>query len=506
MQEKTLAIDVGTTALKCGILNLEDLRFVSYYSERTELLTPKRGYVEEDPERLWEAVLRVSKKCLEQVQTRVSSIVITAHMGGVVPVSGAGDPLDNIIVWLDQRGTGLPEGLWSGWPRIHGYAASRYLESLRIAGGVPAKIGKDVVSKMCWIKSEKPDVYSKTGKFLDVRGYLVARATGVMVTSDDEASITWLADTRGGRAVWSHSLIGKYRLDGTKLCVIRNATEVAGDLKPEVARELGVSTVPVFVGAGDMTSAALGSGALSENQMHVYVGTSDWVGAHVSRRRRDSAHHIGSLLSAIPSRYLLIGVQEMAGGALEWMMKLLGVQSYDEVERELARAGATSHVLFMPWLSGERSPVDDPYLRGGVFNIDYASTRADLLSAAVTGVALNIKWVYSYMQKITGSQDSVNLVGGGALIDGWCQKISDALGVKVKIPEYPERTGLRGSAIIASVGAGLYTFRDAAARVRIERQFTPNREISLLLERTYRAYVALYRSVAGIYRSLNTHD
>jgi len=505
MQMKILAVDVGTTTLKCGVVNLDDLSFDSYFSERTELLTPKPGYVEEDPEKLWEAVLNVSRRCIERADLRISSVVFTAHMGGVVPVNDKGEPLDNIIVWLDQRATGFPEELWHGWPRIWGYSLSRYLESVRIAGGVPARIGKDVLSKLCWIKRERPEVYSRTRKFLDVRGYLVARATGVMLTSQDEASITWLADTRNGRALWSSALAGKYRLDASKLCEIRDTVEVAGHLKPEVARELGIQAVPVFVGAGDMTSAALGSGALSENQVHVYVGTSDWVGAHISQRKRDFAHHIGSLLSAIPARYLLIGVQEMAGGALDWAMSLLGVQSYKEVEESLSGARALSRTVFTPWLSGERSPVDDPHVRGGFFNLDYTATREDLLSAVVTGVALNIKWVYSYIRKITGSQEWVSVVGGGALIDGWCQRITDALGVTIKVPEHPERTGLRGSAIIAAAGAGLYTFRDATTRIRIEREFRPNRVDFLRLEKTFRAYMAIYRNLAEIYRGLNVH-
>ena len=139
------------------------------------------------------------------------AIVFGAHMAGVVPVDEEGNALRNIITWLDERAAGLPEDVWEGLVKIQGYSLTKLIKFLRLTGGAP-RTGKDPISKIVWIRENEPDVFNKTCKMLNVRGYIVAGATRSFVTSPDEAHLTWLADTRGKKARWSESILKDYDL------------------------------------------------------------------------------------------------------------------------------------------------------------------------------------------------------------------------------------------------------------------------------------------------------
>jgi xylulokinase len=486
-----LAFDVGTTSIKCAIINLKDFEIISKASTKAVVSYPKKGWAEKDPDVLWESIVNVARAVIEEKDFdvgRIAALIFGAHMAGVLPVDEHGEPLRDVIIWLDERAAGLPKDLWEGLVKIQGYSLTKLLKFLRITGGAPSRTGKDAISKILWIRENEPDIFSKTHKILDVKGFLVHRSTGAYVTSPDEANLSWLADTRGGRAEWSLSILKDYRLSANLFPEIKLSTDVAGKLRSDVAREIGLSDgIPVIVGAGDVCSAAVGSGAVGEGELHIYVGTSNWVAGHISKRRTDVFHYIGSLLSAIPEKYLLIAEQEIAAGALEWAMRLVGIEGKYEDIAEMIESAQPGRLIFMPWLYGERAPIDDPYVRGGLLNVSLEHGRGDVLRALMEGVALNIKWVYSFMEKLTVRQDYVNLVGGGTLFDVWCQIIADAIKRPVRRMKYPEQAGIRGLAAIASVGIGeVESFEVAAAKFPVDKIFKPDTENSAVYDRLFK--------------------
>jgi xylulokinase len=353
---------------------------------------------------------------------------------------------------------------------------------------------------MIWIRENEPDIFRKTFKFLDVKSFLIARSTGSYVTSPDEANLTWLCDTRGGVAKWSRDLVRKYGLREELLPSIGNSIDVAGKLRGEAASDLGIEAgVPVFIGAGDLTTAAVGSGAVEPGEIHVYIGTSDWVAAHLNRRRVDVLHYVGSILSAIPGRYLLVAEQEVAAGSLEWAMGIMGIEDYGVVDEMISSVEPGSGgLLFMPWMYGERAPIDDPGARGGLINLTLRHGRAELLRAIMEGVALNIRWVYPYVERIAGYNEEVRIIGGGSLFNSWCQIIADALGRRVRRMGNPRVAGLRGAAAIAAVGLGRYgDFREATLKFPVDRVFEPN-------PASVRIYEVHFRKLKRAYGSLRS--
>jgi len=499
-----LAVDVGTTSIKAGLFD-ENLEVERINSVKADVEYSNKNWAEINSEKLWDSVIEACKALVEFKEP--DALIFGAHMAGVVPVDEEGNALRKIITWLDERAAGLPEDMWKGFLKIQGYNVFKLWKFIRITGGAPSKTGKDPISKILWLRENEPDIFNKTIKILDVRGYLVARATGNFVTSPDEANLTWLADTRNGQAEWCERILKDYGIPKNLLPEIRNCTEIAGEVNEAARRELGIEgNVKVLVGSGDVAAAAVGSGAVKENEIHIYIGTSDWVAAHVSRRKTDVFHYIGSLLSAIPKKYLLIAEQEVAAGALEWAMKLFDIENQYDFVKEAVCDLKPSRVIFLPWLYGERAPVDDPHVRGGLINFSFDCGKAELLNAVMEGVAMNIKWVYGYVEKMTSFQREVSLVGGGALFDKWCEILASSIRRKVKRLKNPEQTGLRGLATMAYVGLGRESFESAAAKFKVDRIFEVDERCAEIYERKFKCYREIYERLKKIYRELNSPE
>jgi len=508
-EKLVLAFDIGTTALKASLVEAETLGIRASAAREVRVLYPRERWAEQDPEELWSTVAASSREVLERAGipgASVVGVVFSAHMAGVLPVDERGEPLRNIIIWLDERAAGLPEDLWRGLVKVQGYNLFKLLKFLRITGGAPSKTGKDPLPKMIWLRENEPEVYRATHKFLDVKGYLINRATGAFVTSPDEANLTWLADTRGQRAEWSRELLKDYGIPVELLPEIRPSTDVAGRLRPEAAADLGLEPeTPVLVGAGDITVAAVGSGAVGEGEFHAYIGTSDWIAGHVSERKTDVAHYIGCLLSAIPGMYLLIAEQEVATGALEWLLSVMGMEGrYEEVEEMVEEVPPGSRgIIFLPWFYGERAPIDDPFVRGGVLGLSLDHGRAEVLRAVMESVAFNMRWAYQYVEKLVGRKEHLNLIGGGALFDIWCQILADVLGREVRRMAHPQEAGVRGAAAIACVGLGIFSsFEEAASRFEVEKAFRPEPERARDYNRLFSLFVETYKRLKKVFREL----
>lgn len=496
-----LAHDVGTSGSK-GMLIGMDLRVAASESAGYSVVFPQKGHAEQNPSDWWDAVVKTTKTLLEKTGTKkedIIGVVFSAQMAGMLPVDGKGQPLMNCLTWLDTRAAEQAHHLIGEGVKISGYSIVPLLRFLQITGGAPGLAGKDAISKILWLKEREPDIYERAFKILDVKDYLVYQCTGNFVTSRDCANVTWMMDTRPGRFCWSDTILGKYGIDKGKLPSIRNATDTAGLITEEAADILGLnSKTPVINGAGDMASAAVGSGALLEGETHVYVGTSSWVAAHVKERKKDLSHYMGSICSANPSLYLCVAEQETASGCLEWIKNnVVRELDYDQLNEYVSTVEpGAGGVIFTPWLFGERSPLDDPEVRGGFYNLSLEHTRGHLARAVYEGVAVNIRWALTHFEKLVPEKNvrEVALIGGGAKSDVWCQIFADAFGKTVHRVEYPLEAGGRGAAGIALVALGhVEGFDSLKTLIRNEKTYTPTKENTPLYEDILREFNTIYR-------------
>ena len=508
-----IAHDVGTSSIKSLLFDSESLRIVHKIVVPLEVLYPGPGLSEQDPEHLWQQLVKATHELVSESKVDVNRVVgltLDVQMLGVVPLSRDGTPLYNLLTWLDLRSAGYPKELVEGLIKVSGYNAVKLFRFLRISGGVPSKTGKDPLSKIVWFREVKPEIYHKTWKFLNVGGYLVYRLTGKPVISADEANVTWLVDTRTPEVKWSSELAKVVKVDLEKLPEIRKPTEVVGELAPEAARELGLPrAVKVVTGCGDVAAAAIGSGAVHEREVHLCLGTGNWLASHVSKRLLDIFHAIGCLISAIPGKYLLIADQATGCAPLDYFTRLLYGELcksvYDEVDSAVSQVDpAKVNMLFLPWMFGERVPVEDPYVRGAFFNLSLSNSKAEIASTVMEGIAFNVKWAFTYYEKLLGTRvKDIHVVGGCSLYNSLCQILADVLGVRVLRMNTAREATAVGAAIIGTVGLGLGDFGVAKKIVVAERVFTPREDKTSVYDRKFKYMIKLYKKTRTFFRELN---
>jgi xylulokinase len=298
-------------------------------------------------------------------------------------------------------------------------------------------------------------------------------------------------------------------IDRVKLPELLPTNAVLGPLAEDARAELGIpARVPVVAGTPDTMSGAVGSGAVADHAAHLYVGTSSWLCCHVPYKRTDPLHGVASLPSALPGRYLVSCEQETAGASVERLRDALlpgsGAEGFAELERLAGAAEPGSRgVLFTPWLNGERTPVDDHLVRGGLHNLSLDTTRAQVARAVFEGVALNARWMQQYVERFCRRRlEPLAFIGGGARSPLWGQVMADVLGRAVDRMADPVNAGVRGAGLLAWVALGELDVRDLQGRVPVAERHEPRPQLRPTYDRLYEAFRAQYRASRRVTRPL----
>ena len=516
-----LAIDLGTSSCKVDLVS-EFGSIAGRDSEPVPLRLIEDGGAEQDPETWWGAILRCASRLIARRLVPAESIVAVcaaAHGLGTVPVDREGRALRPAMIWLDARGQKQTRRAVAGFPSVEGYQLGKLLRWIRRTGGAPNLSGKDPFGHILYLQDESPEVYKATYRFLDVIGYIDFRLTGRMVGTWDSAAMTWLTDNRDPSRI--HYDLGLARMAGLDLHrqpELVPSTCVLGPLRPDVADALGLRRgVQVVAGSFDLPAAAVGSGAVEPYAGHLSIATSSFLTVHLPYMRTDIVHAMASMPCALQDRYLLMAAQEIAGGCLTFLRdKLLfpgdalGSDSpppdfFDRLNHLAGQSPPGSRgVLFLPWLYGERAPVDDPAARGVLFNLSMDTRRSDVARAVFEGVALNTRWILGPVERFCRRRlEGIRTAGGGADSDLWCQILADVLGRTILQTENPAHATSRGAAFIALIGLGRLSPAEVASRVRVRRVFEPTASMRSTYDNAYAVFIDLYRRLSPAFRRMN---
>jgi xylulokinase len=489
--------------------------------ENTPLYLSSGGGAEQKPEEWWQAFLTAAKNLIDQELVPPENIVAisnTSQWSGTVAVDINGQHLMNAIIWMDSRGAPYIHKTLKGLLNIQGYSVFNLLRWLRKTAGIPTKSGKDPIAHILYIQNELPDIYEQTKFFLEPTDYINLKLSGEVASSPATMMLHWITDTRDiNQPHYDKGLIKKLGIDEEKLPELKQSTDVLGTLQKDVANSLGLNEdVKVFVGAPDIPSAVIGSGAVRDFECHIYIGTSSWLTCHVPFKKTDIGSNMASLPSAIPGRYFIANEQETAGACLTFLRdrifypddetKCGNQEVYQEFDRivETIPAGQKK-IIFTPWLYGERTPVEDHTVRGGFFNLSLDSEKGELIRAVFEGVAFNSRWILNAVEKFTKrSFESLNMIGGGAQSDIWCQIYADIFNRNIRQVNDPLQANARGAAFIASVGLGYIGFNDIPDLIKIAKIFTPNPSNRQFYDTLFEEYVRIYETNKNLYRRLNT--
>jgi len=511
MEKFIISHDMGTSADKAILVSVYG-EIVDVAKKEYPLYHPQPGYAEQNPDDWWEAVCHTTRVVLQKSGVspeQVVGITFSTQMQALIPLSREGKPLMPAMTWLDGRSADvIREKLWTS-PRVMGYNIFRLPRFLIITGGCPGHTGKDQIGKILWLQKYHPDIFQQTHKFVDAKDFIIYQLTGELVTSVDVAVIWWLLDTRKNRNRWHPGLCRLAGISEDQLCEVKESAAVVGHLTPEAARETGLKPgTPVINGAGDLSAAALGSGAIGDGELHICIGTSGWVAGHFSKRKIDLAHYTGCIGSTYPQKYYLgMAHQETAGLCLEWLRK--NVLYHVEQLREEAQVNEIYQLLdqlaaeappgadgliFLPWLFGERSPLDDDYVRGGFINLSLRHKRQHIIRAVLEGIAFNTRWAMETLEKLYKPVKELNIIGGGARSDIWCQIFADITNRTINQVADPQQAGARGIALLASQTLGyIPSFEAIRDYIHIRHRFIPNPEHRKLYDTLFKEFKNLYR-------------
>ena len=516
------AVDLGSSGCKSALVGLDGrVHAFAFRAVPTQVL-PGAG-AEQCPEDWWQAFLDSAADVLHSSglpRSDIAAIACSCQGEGTLAVDRDGTPLTRALLWMDMRGQHAVRRQVGGrLPRVAGYDPLKLWRWLRLTGGAPALSGKDPFGHIAFIRETMPEVYARTDKFLNVLDFMNLRLTGRVVSTVDSALTTWVTDNRNPAAItYDAGLLGLAGLEQAQLPELVRCSDVIGTLRPAVAEQLGLPPdIAVVAGSVDTSAAALGSGAVADHALHLYVGTSSWVGAHVQHKKTDVRRQIAALPCALSDRYLMMAMQSAAGANLSFLRDrllfardaLLQDEARPDVYRILDEVAASvpagaRGLLYLPWLMGERSPVDDANLRAGLLNLSLDHAREDMVRAFLEGVALNTRWMLESVQRYLGTPArEIVLVGGGGQSDVWCRIFADVLRLTVHQPEQPIQANVRGAAFIAGVGIGAMEFRDIPQKVVIRRSFEPGADTEACYDASYATFRAAHKALAPFYANLH---
>ncbi len=516
-----LAVDLGTSGMKVALITVSG-KVLGWESEPLRLIITPDGGAEQSPEEWWQAFLSTAGRLMKRNQDagpNVIAVCCSTQGEGTVAVDKAENALGNAILWMDMRGAAHLHRQLRGLINIDGADVFKVLRFVRLTGGMPSMTGKDPAAHMLFIRETMPDVYARTHKFLNVLDYMNLRLTGEFVASFDSIVTSWVTDNRNPDDIhYDDSLIRTLGIDRDKLPDVVACTKVIGNVRSDVATVLGLSSnVKVVAGAIDNTAAAVGAGAVEDYDLHLYIGTSSWMTAHVPFKKTDIASSMASIPCAVPGRYLLTALQATAGGNLTFLRdniiyhkdELLQEADVPDIFKVLDQiadrvpAGANG-VMYTPWIWGERAPVEDRTLRAGLYNLSLNNTREDIIRAFLEGIAFNTRWLLSPVEKFLGHKvNSINIVGGGAQSDVWCQIFADVMNVEIKQVADPIYANARGAAWIAAVGMGEIKFSDIPQLVQFKQTYKPRSQHRALYDEKFNIFKLIYKQMKDIHHRLN---
>lgn len=489
-QRLLLGIDVSTTGAKALLID-QNGQVVSSATTPLTLSTPRPLWSEQDPRQWWIGITQSIRQALSEADVSGDSIAavgLTGQMHGLVLLDEFGDVLRPAILWNDQR-TG---------PQCDRIRSLIGVERLIQITGNDALTGF-TAPKILWVQENEPEIYARARHILLPKDYIRFKLTGEYAMDRAGGSGTILFDLKD--RTWSDEVLEALEIPAEWLSPTYEGSQVSGVISAEAASETGLAEgTPVVGGAGDQAAQAVGVGAIEPGIIALTLGTSGVVFAPTESPLIEPQGRLHAFCHALPQRWHFMGVMLSAAGSLQWHRDTIAPElSFDElVDEALDIPPGSEGLLFLPYLTGERTPYPDPYARGAWVGLTIRHHRAHLTRAVLEGVAFGLKDSFTLIQEAgLGAIDQVRISGGGAKSQLWKQILADILGVELVTVNTTEGAAF-GAALLAGVGAGIFEDVSEACQSMIQiTGSTPPSEATATYQGFYPQYRALYPALAG---------
>ncbi len=499
-----MGIDIGTTGCKATLFDLQ-LNPCGTGYRSYEIISPKAGWAEEDPDEWWLGMAQAVRDSLDRYSPDRDRILAAAVSctNGLVPMDKEGNCLSNAIMQIDGRTDAEADFIASAAGKDEIFAVT----GNRVA---PGTFSAPII---VWFKRHRPEIYQSTWKFLAPGGFIVQRLTGRFTMDYTRASTTLLFDIR--KKEWSERLCGQIGVDIEKLPDPVASETVVGTVTKEAALFTGLPEgIPVAAGAMDTVAAAIGIGCVEADSPLLIVGTV----ARLCIPMKDAAFDRTFLNAAFTSETPYIAMAPTNGGgiSLKWFLNAfcesegraadrLQINPYGLLDAEALRAPPGSEgIIYLPYIAGERSPIWDPHARGVFFGISCSHKKCHFIRAIMEGIAYATRQnMEIYERVMRNSCDNIVACGGGIRSEAWRMIFADILGKTIAMPRSAE-SETKGGAYIAGMAAGVYSsYREAKKLASPVASVSPAQASRQKYDALFEVYKSLYQSLKEDYRKLN---
>ena len=457
-----LGIDVGTGGCKALLVDTEG-NVVADAMTAYPLSTPKPLWSEQDPEHWWQATIASIKGVLGEANAesgRVAGVGLTGQMHGLVLLDDAGRVLRPAILWNDQRCAAECDEIHKRLGR----------ETVIARTGKPALAGF-TAPKILWVRAHEPEVFSAATAMLLPKDFVRYRLTGRKLSDVADASGTSLLDVGARR--WSDEIVDTLDIPRAWLPEITESPVASSVLDAGGAAASGLlEGTPVVAGAGDQAAEAIGCGIVDDGAVSVTIGTSGVVFAATKGMTPDPAGLLHAYCHAAPGLWHVMGVMLSAGGSLRWYRDTIGGEPYDKLTADAATVPAGCEgLLFLPYLTGERTPHADPLARGAFVGLTLRHDKPHLTRAVLEGVTFGLKDSLELVRELGVDVSRVRISGGGARSTMWRQLMADIFDLEVVTVNVTQGAAF-GAALLAGAGTGVWPGVADAARSVVRETLT----------------------------------
>lgn len=496
MKQYLLGIDIGTSACKIAVFNREG-KVIATANGDYPVYYPKQGWAEQNPEEWWSAVCGAVKEVLSKggiAPEDIAGVGIDGQSWSAIAVDKDGRVLTNTPIWMDTRAADICEELNEriGSDEIFKLSGNSLQPSYTTA-------------KIIWYQRNMPEVYADTYKILQSNSYIAYKLTGEMTQDLSQGYGLHCFNMHTG--TWDEEMCEALGIPMHLLPEIHPCHEVIGTVNEKAAEECGLAIgTPVVAGGLDAACGTLGAGVIhpgeTQEQGGQAGGMSICTDQYIADERLILGYHV------VPGQWLLQGGTTGGGGVMRWLEQQFGDYEREEGKRqgrssldlfnEMAEkvTPGSDGVVFLPYMSGERSPIWDPDAKGVYYGLDFSKTKAHFIRSSMEGVAYALKHNLDVAKEAGAEVSVLRAMGGSANSLLWTQIKSDITGKPIIVPSSDTATTL-GAVILAGVGVGMYeSFEEAVALTVKEKRFhEPNVENADVYQKNYEVYLELYRNL-----------
>ncbi|MGN0542624.1 MAG: xylulokinase [Acutalibacteraceae bacterium] len=468
-----IGIDIGTSSVKAMLINESEI--VKVVSEDYPIYFSHTNYAEQDPADWCGKSVCAIRKLMQGIdKNEVKAIGFCGQMHGLVMLDKEDNVIRPAILWNDGRSEKEVDYL-------NNTVGKDFLQNntgnIAFAGFT--------APKLLWVYNNEPENFKKIAKIMLPKDYVAYMLSGVFATDTSDAAGTLYFDTEN--RCWSKTMLDLLHIDESVLPSVFESYEAIGNIKPEAADELGLSyAAKIVIGAGDNAASAIGTGTVNDGDCNISLGTSGTVFVCSDKFNCDRENAIHSFCSA-NGKYHYLACTLSAASSQKWWIENILQASYD-YEKEAEKYVGKSDVLFLPYLMGERSPVNDTNARGMFLNLSMNTAREEMSLAVLEGVAFSLKENIEIIKALGTDIKKAKICGGGIKNRLWLSLIASILNVELEIPVF-EHSGALGACLLAAEGAG----DNISSRFYgVQESIEPDKSLADFYEQKYGKYLKLY--------------